>query len=107
MGSNFFALQAANRRRSWLLVVAAVLLLGGLGFAAGYGLTADPALGLVYTFAGTGFASFGALGSYFQGDSLVLAASHARPVEAGERPQLENIMDELALAAGIPRPRLY
>lgn len=107
MSTNFFELQAANRRRSWLLMLAVVALLGVLGFSAGYGLTADPAMAVVYTLAGIGLASFAALGSYFRGDALVLAASRARPVEAGERPQLENVMDELALAAGIPRPRLY
>ena len=107
MASNFYELQAANRRRSWLLMAAVVMLLGALGFAAGFGLTADPTLGVAYTFAGLGFASFAALGSYFQGDALVLAASRARAVEPGTYPQLENVVDELALAAGIPVPRVY
>ena len=107
MASNFFELQAANRRRSWLLMAAVVLLLGALGFAAGFGVTADPAAGFLYTLGGMGLASVAALGSYFQGDALVLAASRARAVKPGTYPQLENVVDELALAAGIPPPRVY
>ena len=107
MASNFFQLQAANRRRSWLLIAAVVVLLGALGFAAGFGITGEPALGLGYTLAGIGFASFAAAGSYFQGDALVLAASKARAVQPEAYPQLENVVDELAIAAGVPRPRVY
>ena len=107
MASNFFQLQAANRRRSWLLMFVAVALLGLLGFAIGYGTTADPVTGVVYTLGGLVLATVGTLGSYFQGDALVLRASRARPVEAGSYPQLENVVDELSLAAGIPRPKLY
>ncbi|MSP21878.1 MAG: zinc metalloprotease HtpX [Dehalococcoidia bacterium] len=85
----------------------AVAILGLLGFAVGYGLTADPAMGLVYTLGGLVLATVATLAAYFHGDAIVLAASHARAVEAGSYPQLENVVDELSLAAGIPRPRLY
>jgi heat shock protein HtpX len=107
VASNFFQLQVANRRKSWLLMFVAVALLGLLGFAIGYGTTADPAMGLVYTLGGLALATVGTVGSYFGGDALVLRASGARPVEVGSHPQLENVVDELALAAGIPRPKLY
>jgi heat shock protein HtpX len=107
VATTFFALQAANRRRSWLLVLAVIVLLGALGFAGGYGLTADPAAGVAYTLGGIAFAMVASIGSYFQGDALVLAASRARPVEEGQFPQLANVVDEIALAAGVPRPRLY
>ena len=47
------------------------------------------------------------LGSYFGGDSLVLAASHAQEVDDQSAPQLFNVVAELTLAAGLPMPRVY
>ena len=61
--------------------------------------------------------SVGAAASYFTGDRAVLLSSGARPVEELEAQaadperlklrQLENVVDEMAIAAGIPRPRVY
>jgi heat shock protein HtpX len=46
-------------------------------------------------------------GSYFSGDSLVLAASSAKEVDASAAPQLMNVIQELAIAANIPMPKVY
>jgi len=45
--------------------------------------------------------------SYFQGSSIVLAASGARPVAREAEPQLYNIVEEMAIAAGLPAPAVY
>lgn len=103
----FAAQQAANRRNSILLIGAVTLLLAALGFAIGYGTT-----GAVE---GAGFVTGGAvilatimsLGSYFAGDKLVLAASGAREVTQAQAPQLMNVVQEMALAAGVPMPKVY
>jgi heat shock protein HtpX len=44
---------------------------------------------------------------YWFSDKLALAASHARPLEPGEIPELEEIARDLAGRAGVPVPRLY
>lgn len=106
-GQTFYALQLANRRRSVLLVVVAIALLGALGFAAGYGLTAEPASGGLFTLGGLALAGVMAAGSYFKGDALVLSASKARELGEDELPQLRNVVNELSLAAGIPPPRVH
>jgi heat shock protein HtpX len=36
----------------------------------------------------------------------VLSGTHARPIAAGEQLQLRNVVEEMALAAGLPAPRL-
>jgi heat shock protein HtpX len=46
-------------------------------------------------------------GSYFASDKLVLAVSKAKPVSQQDYPYLYNVVDGLALAAGIPKPRCY
>jgi heat shock protein HtpX len=48
-----------------------------------------------------------AIGSYYGGDQLVLSTSHAQEVTAGQAPQLFNVVNEMAIAAGIPMPKVY
>lgn len=45
--------------------------------------------------------------SYFNGASTILRISGARPIEKKDDPQLFNVVEELAIAAGLPIPRIY
>jgi heat shock protein HtpX len=47
------------------------------------------------------------IGSYFGGDKLVLAASGAREIDQTVAPQLMNVVQELAIAANVPMPKVY
>jgi heat shock protein HtpX len=51
--------------------------------------------------------SISALASYFAGDRVVLSMSQAHEVTEQQEPQLHHIVEELAIGAGIPKPRLY
>jgi len=115
---NLYEQQTANRRKTWLIMMAFVvfLLLLGLGFDAFYVGAAGGNVP-IGTVAALGVGSVSALASYYRGDRAVLAATSARPIEevaagAGDADklklrQLENIVDEMAIAAGLPRPRVY
>ena len=46
-------------------------------------------------------------GSYYKGDSLVLAVSGAKEVDATSAPQLMNVIQELSIAANVPMPKVY
>ncbi len=46
-------------------------------------------------------------GSYYASDKLVLAVSKAKPVSKQDYPHLYNVVEGLALAAGLPKPRCY
>ncbi len=48
-----------------------------------------------------------ALASYYQGDKFVLVTSGAKPIEHKDDPQLYNVVEEMALAAGVPVPHVY
>lgn len=48
-----------------------------------------------------------AAGGFFGSDKIVLAISRARPVTKEEFPYLYNVVEGLAIAAGIPTPRCY
>ncbi len=88
---------------SRLLLGLFVLLIVGLGYVLGrlYDLGS---LGLV---AAAVIATAGAGASYYYSDRIVLAISQAREVTPEEHPFLHNTVEGLAIAAGLPKPRLY
>jgi heat shock protein HtpX len=94
---------ASNRRRTWLLIAGAVILLGAVGYALGLIWQSGPA-GLVIAL---GVAIALSIGSYAYGDRVVLASTRARPATPEEQPRLHNIVEGLSIAAGIPKPRVY
>jgi heat shock protein HtpX len=94
---------AANRRKTVVLIIAAILLLGAVGYVIGL-LYASGPVGLVGAVA---LAIVMSLVSYFSGDKIVLASTRARPVTAQEQPRLHNIVEGLSIAAGIPKPKVY
>jgi heat shock protein HtpX len=107
VATTFYSQIAANRRNSFLLALTVVVLLGALGFAIGFGLSGYVQGGLVATAIAVVIATILALGSYFAGDQLVLAASNAHEVTEQQAPQLMNVIRELTIAANIPMPKVY
>jgi heat shock protein HtpX len=105
--TTFYAQISANRRQSFLLALIVVVLLGALGAAIGYALTGETAGILVVTAGAVAFGVIMSLGSYFAGDQLVLAASAAKEVDPASAPQLMNVVQEMAIAAGVPMPKVY
>ncbi len=95
---------AANKRKSVLLVLGAFVFLGVIGFAVGYLFFNGGAWGLVIALLIAGGMS---IGSYLYGDRMVLAATGARAVTPEEEPRLHNIVEGLAIAAGLPKPTVY
>ncbi len=94
---------ASNKRRTWLLIIGAFVLLGALGWVFGMWIQ-DPALGVV---AALLVALVMSIGSYRYGDRVVLASARAKEVTAQEQPRLHNIVEGLSIAAGIPKPKVY
>ena len=108
MASTFYGQIGANKRNSVLLALAVVLLLGLLGLLIGWAVTGDPARPRCRRWPSrSGWASSRRSRTYYGGDSLVLASSGAREVTAAEMPQLCNVVQELAVAASLPMPRVY
>jgi heat shock protein HtpX len=105
--ATFYSQEAANRRDSWLLVVAVAVILGALGFAIGYGTSGAVQTGIAVTTGAIVLAMVLSVGSYFGGDALVLGTSGAREVDATTAPQLMNIVQEMTIAAGVPMPKVY
>ena len=94
---------ASNKRKTFLLIFGAIVLLGAVGYVLGlfygngmYGLVGAVALALVLS-----------LTSFFSGDRIVLASTRAKEVAPQDQPRLHNIVEGLSIAAGIPKPRVY
>jgi len=94
---------AANKRKTVLLILGSIVLLGAVGYVLGLWYGSGPA-GLVGAVA---LAVVLSLGSFFGGDRLVLASTRAREVSPQDQPRLHNIVEGLSIAAGIPKPKVY
>ena len=103
----FHAQIAANRRRSLLLVLVVAAILAAFGFVIGFAMTGAIEGGYLAIGIAVVIALVMTAGSYFAGDSLVLAASQAHEVTEAETPRLMNIVRELSIAANIPPPRVF
>ena len=110
---NLFQQQEANRWRTIWLVIGFVLFFAWLGFGGDYvwylsggGRHLFPWLGILLT----ATALIAAWYAYKTGPEKVLWATDARelidPQTDAER-QVANVVDEMAIAAGVPRPRLW
>jgi heat shock protein HtpX len=99
---------ARNRRNSALLLVGFVLfvavLVGVLGAALSDG---DPATAVGLGFIALVFATIMAASSYYGGASAILNMSGARRVAHADDPELYNVVEEIAIAAGVPAPPVY
>lgn len=92
-----------NIRRTWALVLGFVALAAALGYVFGQ-LTELGYAGAVI--AGV-LAVAGAWASYYASDRIILTISGAREASRDTYPYLYNAVEGLAIAAGIPAPRLY
>lgn len=115
--ATFRDLIAANKRNSALLVVLFVLFVIAVALILGLGVMAylDPdslnrvdwTEALLLGGITGGIAFLLALLGYWEGDQFILATSGARPITHQDDLELFNVVEEMAIAAGLPLPRIY
>jgi heat shock protein HtpX len=94
---------AANKRKTFVLLFVGVVFLVAIGLVIGYLLDSGPAGAVIALIIAVTLSVV----SYFNGDKLVLASTRARQVSPQEEPRLHNIVEGIAIAAGIPKPKVY
>jgi heat shock protein HtpX len=94
----------ANRRKSAFLIALFVGVVAGVGAVYGYVTDSGP-FGLVFAFSVSVGMTFV---SWFAGDKIVLATSGAQEItEREQNPYLWNLVENLCITSGQPRPRIY
>ena len=128
--TDFLAAQRANKRNTWLLIVILLLLGGTLGYLGGaliqsysysrssysdvesYSDVDRPSLGALSPFGVIGAGALISIGlaasgvTFAFGGRLMLGLAGAREVTADEEPVLHNVVEEMAIAAGLPKPKV-
>ena len=95
---------ASNKRKTWILLIVFFLLLAIVGYAVGFlfmnsgiwGVTVAMIIGFIY-----------ALTMIFQSTEIVMSMNGAREVDRNEEPVLYHVVEDMAMVAQIPMPRVY
>jgi heat shock protein HtpX len=117
--TDFVAAQRANRRKTWVLILSLIVLGFLVGYVLGWAvdawgtnsnqfdLLAVSALGILggLIFSGVGMGA--AAVTLLAGDKVVLSMNGAKEVSADQEPMLHNVVEEMAIAAGLPKPNVY
>ena len=107
----FRDLIAANKRNSAILIILTVALFLVLGGVFGGAFLAEPDdldIGIaVGVFFGGIFALIYALIGWFGGSGVLMAFHGAHEIAKADAPKLFNVVEEMAIAAGVPMPKVY
>jgi len=100
--ASLYTHQSSNIRKTWAIFVGFLIVVIGIGwvFTQIYG---NP---LILYFA-VGFSVFMSVLSYWRSDKIVLAITHAKPITPKNAPELYRVVENLAITAGLPTPRIY
>ncbi|PIR69221.1 MAG: zinc metalloprotease HtpX [Candidatus Niyogibacteria bacterium CG10_big_fil_rev_8_21_14_0_10_46_36] len=92
----------SNIRKTWLLFAVFFVVVIGVGWAFSY-IYGNQAILVIAVL----FSVFMSLFSYWYSDKIVLRLTRAKKVEKKDNPELYNIVENLAITAGLPMPRVY
>lgn len=95
---------ASNKRRTWVLLVAFFAFLALIGAAVGYLWLDSPFGGMAIAFI---IGSIYAVSMIFQSTEIVMSMNGAREVSEQEAPELYHVVQDMAMVAQIPMPRVY
>ncbi len=100
--STFYGQAESNILKTWILLFFFALLLIGVGFVISL-VTGD----MLILYIAVGIAVISSLISYWKSDSIVLRMSNAEKALEKEYPELHNLIENLAISQGLPKPDLY
>ncbi len=103
MRENLYDLIAANKRKTFIFIAITSLFLGLLGYI----------VVEVLNWGTSGYIFFALfiivynLILYYNSDKIAIASTGSVPADPEEFKQLHNVVEEVAIAAGIPKPKVY
>jgi heat shock protein HtpX len=100
---NLYKQIQANKRSSLLLIVVVLALVIGVVGLYSWAVRGDlflPVVAAVFTIPSS-------LIGYYSGDKIALATNRAKEVTSDQAPEIHNIVENLAITAGVPKPKIY
>ncbi|HNZ83895.1 MAG TPA: M48 family metallopeptidase [Candidatus Pacearchaeota archaeon] len=92
----------SNNRKTWLLMALFSLVVISVGWAISYYYGNN-----AFLFFATGLAIFQTFFSYWYSDKIIMASFAATPIKKDDNPELYRIVENLAITAGLPMPKVY
>ena len=105
---NIYEQARKNTRGTWVLVSFFILFFLCIGFGVDYFYTGSVRVP-IFTIITFVVGSLIAYGGYANGDRMILSSTHARELNLDDlkERQWDNVIGEMSIAAGIPRPKAY
>jgi len=112
--TDFVSAQKVNRRNTLVLLIALTALAALLGYMIGWVLETESsntvpllskggvAVAALMAAVSVGWSTI----SLAFGDKMVLAMANAKEIDKADAPQLYNVVEEMAIAAGVPMPKV-
>jgi heat shock protein HtpX len=105
---DFYSQISSNKKKTYFLFIAFFILIGILAYVLSLIIDLFYGIGFVFIFSIFGILTIlFAVISYYESDKIVTAVSGAKEAPKEEYKQLHNIVEELCLAAGLPKPRVF
>ncbi|MCH7790583.1 MAG: M48 family metallopeptidase [Acidobacteria bacterium] len=101
--TDFTTIITKNKRASLVLLAGFFALLAALGAGAGLFLGGSPEAAIAGVLIAIGLTIF----SYYASSRMTLSMTGAKPADPSEYAQVHNLVEGMAIAAGIPKPTVY
>lgn len=100
--ASLYTHKASNIRKTIFLMGVFLILVIAAGWAISYYLGSP-----IILYGAVAFALIMNIVAYWKSDSIALAATHAKEVPYATNPELHRLVENLAITAGLPKPRIY
>lgn len=100
--ATLYTQQSKNVYKTFMLMAVFLVMVIALGYGISWYL-GNP----VILYIAVVFALLMNVGSYWYSDKLVIKMTGAKPVDKAQLPELHNIVENLAITAGLPMPKIY
>ncbi|MEK7610691.1 MAG: M48 family metalloprotease [Patescibacteria group bacterium] len=102
MAANLYSHQASNVQKTWLLMAIFLVLVIALGWVISY-VFGEPLI----LWVAVAFSIVMNVFSYWYSDKLVVKLTGAVPAPDEQYPDLHNVVENLVITAGLPKPKIY
>lgn len=100
--ATLYTQQSKNVRKTWILMASFLILVIAIGYIFAYAYESP-----IILYIAVGFSILMNIFSYWNSDKIALKMSGAKPADEREFRELHNIVENLAITAGLPKPKVY